>query len=936
MKRKRHHNLLLIGALSALLFAAAGTPAAAQESDGFHVAQYYISRIRELANINAWNEAKHEIDEGLNLYPDNPDLRYYNGRYYYVVGDMNSARYHLVRAAQTDEMHFRAKRLLVDVEDTLHHHSSAVCYINELLEFQPYDRDLWRRKISLYRKMGNESEADASLRRLAQIYPNDSSITADVRKRNRASWNEVLKRSNTAEAIHNLEQWLDLDPTNLEYYLELISLYERSGEYDHALGTVNRALIHFPGSSLFVNKGIGILAERGLFAQAAVFAQNHGQKTLSDELLQNLAAQARTNDPYEANGRLYAATGDRDALNYLINTALTRGYHDDAYIYLSEAMRLEGRTAPLLLKLYGLHTKTGNQQAAYRVLEELYTLNPDDGDIAEEYASLMLRLGTHAMETQQWSEANMYLQRAIDLMTPDHEQWAATVSREITVLGHLGQFATARDLYRRSAIVAGADDARRFASAYEDMAANRLRQLVEEERYEEALGEAQALLEVVPGSEVALRCCINMSQTLKRDELFQRYARRGYETYPDNPYFVVKQAVALQQQGRNSEALALVHPSHGDSEWAAPQYTAAFSGISTEWAQQLLKERMADIALEVVDTALVYDPLNRELLYTKGLAHEQLKQWPQAYELQRRNYNPSNAEQQEWYEHMRYLGYRSFKNRVDMSYTGAFYDTKAANMASVGHLYSIASVAYSRLGKRDTWTGQISYKGIDGYHNEEEDESGGVGLEFTAQWEHQFNSRWSGMVNAAVSTRYFNKAGVNVSASYAAPRGWTPTLKAGYRRTPESYLFLSAGDAVTANKDEYNLWLINPSLEKAWERFRVSGATDLVFLESSFYYNVSLKGKLLFNDDNVSSVSLTAGFGSFPELSFFDQTSLRNLSHTNGMVGIDFQYLCTRHLSLGLAGNWNTYFNPYRTPEGTLKDSYRNIFSITFQVHTAF
>ena len=298
MKRKRHHNLLLIGALSALLFAAAGPPAAAQESDGFHVAQYYISRIRELANINAWNEAKHEIDEGLNLYPDNPDLRYYNGRYYYVVGDMNSARYHLVRAAQTDEMHFRAKRLLVDVEDTLHHHSSAVCYINELLEFQPYDRDLWRRKISLYRKMGNESEADASLRRLAQIYPNDSSITADVRKRNRASWNEVLKRSNTAEAIHNLEQWLDLDPTNLEYYLELINLYERIGEYDHALGTVNRALIHFPGSSLFVNKGIGILSGQGLYAQAVVFAQSHGQKHLTDELLQDLAAHARMNDPY--------------------------------------------------------------------------------------------------------------------------------------------------------------------------------------------------------------------------------------------------------------------------------------------------------------------------------------------------------------------------------------------------------------------------------------------------------------------------------------------------------------------------------------------------------------------------------------------------------------------------------------------------------------
>lgn len=929
----RRNNLLLICALCALWTVA--TPAAAQEEE-YHPASYYVGRVRELTRLNAWSEVRHELDEALNIYPDEPDLRYFNGRYYYVVGDMQRARYNLVRTAQTDEMHFRAKRLLVDVEDTLHHTSSAICYINELLEFQPYDRDMWRRKINLYRKMGNTVEADASLKRLAQIYPNDSTITGELRKRNRATWNEVLKRSNTAESIRNLEQWLDNDPDNLEYYLELINLYERSGEHDHALGAVNRALMHFPHNTVLVGKGAGILADQGLYTQAVAFARSHGAQHLADGLMEDVARQARMNDPYETSGRLYLTTGDRDALNYLINTALTRGYNDDAYAYLAEAMRLDGRTAPLLLKLYGLHMKTGNQQGAYRVLEELYALNPSDEDIQEEYATLMLRLGTHAMETQQWPEANLYLQRALDLMTPEHEQWAPTVSREITVLGHLGQLSTARDLYRRSAMVASVEDAKRFASAYEDMAANRLRLFVEEERYEEALAEAEALLEVVPNSEAALRGCINMSQTLKRDDLFQRYAQLGYATYPETPYFVIKQAVALQQQGRHAEALDLVHPRHGNNEWTTPQYRAAFSGLSTEWAQQLIKDRMPDIALQVVDTALVYDGFNKELLYTKGLAHEQLKDWRQAYELQRRNYNPSNAEQQEWYEHMRYLGFRSFKNRLDLSYTAAFYDTKAGNLSSIGHLYSIASVAYSRLSRHNTYTGQISYKGIDGYRNEEEEESGGVGLEFMGQWEHEFNRHWSGMVNAAVSTRYFNKVGANVSASYAAARGWTPSLRLGYRRTSETYLFLSAGDAVRANKDKYNIVLITPSVEKSWERIKVTGGADLVVMESSLYYNVSLKGKLFFNDDEISSVALMTGFGSFPELSFFDQTSLRNVSHTNAMVGVDFQYLCTRHLYLGLAANWNTCFDPYRTADGTLKDSYRNIFSITFQVHTAF
>ena len=73
-----------------------------------------------------------------------------------------------------------------------------------------------------------------------------------------------------------------------------------------------------------------------------------------NNLLHEVAAQARLTDSYEIHGRLYAETHDRDALNYLINTSLTRGYYDDARMYLAEGMRLEGRTARLLMKQYGL------------------------------------------------------------------------------------------------------------------------------------------------------------------------------------------------------------------------------------------------------------------------------------------------------------------------------------------------------------------------------------------------------------------------------------------------------------------------------------------------------------------------------------------------------------------------------------------------------
>ena len=919
-----------LAATMILLFAYC-MPSTAQEE---HLPSYYITRIKNYVRVNAWLEAKHMIDEGLQYYPDEPDLRYYNGRYYYVTGEMEKARYQLVRATQVNDQHFHSKRLLVDVEDTLHHHSSAICYINELLEFQPYDRDLWRRKIGLYRKMGNQAEADAALHRLAQIYPTDTLVTNDIRHRNREQWDEVLSRSPLTEAASNMERWLEQDKDNLNYYVELMSLYDQMGEYDRAIGVANRGLARFPKTRVLVHKVVGILVSRGLYTQAMAFLKDNGnEKKLYNDLLQELANDARQHDPYEANARLYAVTGNHDALQYLINTALSRRYDDDARMYINEAIKHEGRTPALLMKLYSLEKRAGNKQASTRILEELYTMDPQDEELVEMYANLMLELGSQEMEEEQWLEARKYLARALELITPDQEVWPAAMSRQITVLGHLNKFSEARALYNKALKYTDEESRKRFASAYEDIVANRLRILIEGEQYQEALTEAQDLMDTEPESDAALRTCINMCQTLKRDKLYQQYAEIGYKRHPDSPYFIIKQALSLQQQGRTAEALDLVRPCRVTDEWVNPQLINAYSGISTDWANELLKSHMPDIALQVVDSALAYNPNNKELLYLKGVAHEHLKDFGKAYEYESRNYEPSNAEQQEFYEHMRYLRFRSYKNRVDASYTTAFYDTKENGLATVGHLYSIATVSYSRLLKRDVITGQISYKGIDGYHDGTENESGGVGLEFTGQWEHTFNHRWSGMANLAYSTQFFNKVGANISASYAANRGWTPSFRFGYRLTPKTYLYLDQGQTT---QDKFNLFLLSPSVEKSWGTIKAFANLDLIAMQSGVYYNVGLKGKLFINDDNISSVSILTGFGSFPELSFFEQTALRNVSHTNAMVGFDAQYLLTRNFYLGLAGSWNTCYNPHRLSDGTLTDSYRNIFSLTIQLHVAF
>lgn len=901
-----------------------------------HNARYYASRAQNFEDSGTWEAAKREIDDGLELYPNDPDLRYLNGRYYYYAqGDLQQARYNLIKAIQENDQHYQAKRILVDVEDDSKHYSSAICYINELLEFQPYDRDLWRRKIALYNKIGQHQEADEALQRLARIYPNDSIIRRDLANRNRANWSTRLQRTSLNDAVQDLENWIDVDPSNTDYFIELVNIYYRLGQTERAIGTANRGLAYHPGNQTLIRKAASMMAELGNYTQALSFLrQNRSTGTLYNNILREAAADARMRDAYEANGRLYAVSRDKDALTYLVNTSIVRGYYPDAIEYLQEAYKRYGERPDLLMKQYGLEKRFGNDSKALGILEKLYQSNPEDPEIIDEYADMMLTLTDHDIETEQWREAYDHIDKALSLMHPDTVQWPAVVSRKINILGHLGKLDEARQLYIE-AVDTMPQYRERFGYAYEEVAANRIKGLIEDEEYVRALKEAQDLLKINPDSEAALRACVNMAQTLGKKELFYEYADLGYSKFPDSPYFIIKEAIALQERGKEEEALAILRPDRYDDEYVNPQLMNAYSGISGEFAGLLLKHHMPERALEHIDTALRFDANNKDLLYLKGLAYEQMKEYGKAWEYQYKYYDPSNAEQQDWQQHMRYLKYRSYKSRVSANYTAAYFDSSSEDLQSIAHLYSIGSVAYSYFAKNNTFTGQISYKGIDGHQDLETYETGGFGLEFLAQWDHTFNAHWSGFINGSYSTKYFNKIGANLGLAFDFLNGWVPSLKFGYRYTAPTY-FLKKADFYTYDYKRYHLFMLSPGVEKSWERVKASATVDLFAIDKGFYYNVGLKGKVFVNNDNISSVGLLAGFGSFPEITFFDQTALNTLSHTNAMVGLEGMWLVTNNFAISLNGNWNTYYNPVRLNTGEFKDSYRNVFSLNLGLHVGF
>ncbi|MCH5224763.1 MAG: tetratricopeptide repeat protein [Muribaculaceae bacterium] len=903
-----------------------------------HTSLYYSSRAARLEEANSWEAAKREIDEGLKHYPDDPELLYLNGRYlYFTQHDLQKARYNLVKALQENDQLYDAKRLLIDVEEESRHYSSAICYINELLEVQPYDRGLWRRKIALYNKTGNRVEAEAALNRLSRIYPNDSVIKQQLNLLTRENWAKRLNNTSLGEKATNLESWINTDPQNLDYYIELSDTYIKMGDYDKALNTAKRGLVEFPGNNFLVRRVASLMSEEGLYTRALMFLkENRENGAYYDNIMREAANDARLRDAYEIHGRLYEKTGDRDALTYLLNTSLTRGYYDDALGYLHEAYKLEGRTAELLIKEYALQKRMGNRGQADKILQELFARKPADEEIKEEYIAMQLELATIDEDQQDWQQAYERLTNACNAMEKGSDQWVAAMSRRILLLGKMGDDLEARKLYGEASIE-NPDHQHRFAAAYEDIMAKEIKQLIEDERYESAFRKAKELRSTVHNSQLALRTCINMAQTLKLKEDFYKYARLGYEYYPDEPYFIIKQALALQQQGLYPEAMKLLNPQKEGAGYATTQLINPYVGVTEDFARLLLDRKMPDLAIENIDLALKYDPDNRELRYLKGVAFEQMKDYGKAYEYLSKNYDPSNAEQEEWTQRMRYLRFRSLKNRFDISFLSAFYDNRESNLASIAHMYSLATFSYTRIWKNTTLSVGFNYKGTDGYEGFGNYEEGGSGIEPWAELTQSLRHGWTMTISGSYGSKFFNKVGGNLQFDAALRQGWSLGAKASYRLTPPLFIY-------DKNKDwdgdykKRNVLMIGPRVSKEWEKIGLFLNVDLISLDfiKNYYYNVGLKGKFFFNEDGVSSISALGGFGSFPELTFFDQTTMNGVTNMNAMVGAEATYLFSKNFYASLAGTWNTYYNPVFTDSGQPVDSYRNIYSVSLSLHLAF
>lgn len=944
-----------------VFFLFAAIPTMADRNTGITLPVEYYDKVQELFGEEQWQSGKKILDAGLKRYPDDSNLNALAGKYWLHEEDYDKARFYLVKAVNANYNNVEAKQMLVTVEDVTGNYSSAICYINELLEVNPYWEGLWRKKIELYKKQGNTREATRLFKRLQQIYPNNDQIKDAYYYELEVEYEKQKQEGNLVAVGNTLRELVSIDPKNIDYQLALINHYYNAHLMEKAIEQASVALAENPGNITLLRKKVGILNENGQLSLAMARVQyfiNSGYNTpearaLYNELLLETARQGHNNEPYTIYGKIFEKDkNNREALDFLLRTAIMRGYHQDAIYYLKEAKRIYGiNNKKIRYMEYELYRSMGNDKQAISILSKLHEDFPDDYDIAFSLCTQKLALAETLANNGAYSEAIPELKyvvgAAVDveltgaalnklyscyIATNKYEEAYDTytyikplltknesMQKEAELLYGLGRKEDALQIYT-DAIANSTDTIERkfYINGYEELAVPYIKDKMEKGEYGKAYSATVQLLDYLPSNYLGLLYAVNIAGQMNDNGSFDKYTALGREAYPNDPYFMIKQAAIYNRDGDSEKSVALLR-GNIDNFTGNVDYINAYSGSCEMLALARAKDDKHAEAIQTIDDALRYNPNGKSLLYTKGVIYEQNHQYDSAFHYQK-YYEPSPLELNEYMAKLKGLRYRSNKNRVDYEYMQARFSEQDV-------ITSVASIGYERVGRRNIYSARLNYSGRNGslFWNDEQEatdtDDGGTGYQLLLGFTREFNSKWTGNVSIGAGCSYFPKFIANVGATRYLNNDWYIDAGLGYRRL--------MGDK--------NLCSFNAAANKVLEPFTLTAGGALVMYDSELFFNVQAKAKYAPIDDGRTSVTAAAGVGTAPELNIIDLYSISSsFSHMNTYVSLGGQYLITPNLSLGLLGIWNTLYDQKHLSDGTVATQYRNLYNGYVQIFISF
>ncbi|NDI99908.1 tetratricopeptide repeat protein [Flavobacterium sp. LaA7.5] len=960
---KKSPPLIFKFIFACLLFISTAGTVYSQESDFPKTSDEYFKKAKLEGNKNQnFKRAAAYCEKALELAPLDMDIKEYLGKCYMEIGELEKARITLLEVLQKSPRRTDARHYLLNIETQTKRYSSAVCYANELLEITPYSKTLWMRKIGLYNLMDNRVEANRETKRLYQIFPQDEEI--------RTMYNNVLKEDalknnkegDLASAVQQYQEALKVTKNDAELYLNLINLYLKLGNTTEALNTADMGLYHLPDNTDILNKKIGILQEQNRYQEAIGLVQKQLQKRQSayyNELLIYLTVEAaryyRNSDPYVLYGQLYERNkGNQEAHDYLLNTALSKGYYHDAQLILTQDLKSNPNSKELLSKQLFVYENLGDTSGERRTLEKLYSLYPDDYDIAAKYNELTYEDAKIAYNDKDYNTAlpifirlsnnpdygksaknyiySIYVAKksytqAMDLIesmireNPGEHQY---ILKKIDLLTAMEDYANAYDLileYKERY-----PDVLEYSYMFKDFSIAYIKYLNEREAYDTVALVADALVADDPYNMLAYNYAIGARISMGKYAEAMEMIQTARSNFPEDKGFRLKEAGVYSQMGDHEKAVAALrslmedYPYNPDIKGALIEemYVQAkkleldeepFQAKAIYHEILLIKPNEVDAALKlaniyidrqeyieatvVVDDCLVFNPNNTDLLYKKGVIYEKQGDYKRARYYQGM-YVPPPHKYEEHLDHLEYLDSKLLKNQINISYLKATSD-------SILVTTSVASLEYLRFENRNTYVARLNYAA----------RPTGVGIQGEADWYHTFKDKSSFIANAGIANKFF--PAMKVSFSYYEPfkKNWQGEVGARYTQLLDATNFYTG------------ILGIERTFDKVWLNARVLLMSDT----DDFYNSVFAQGRFYMRNGRDYATAM-ASIGTAPEDQKLDFQINTFTSYVNTMVGAGYFHYFSHRTSFGVLGNW---YNYRVTPE-----SYINQYNLYLTIRTKF
>lgn len=885
--------------------------------------------------------AADNCEKALKITPLDMDIKEYLGKCYMELGQLEKARITLLDVIVKSPRRVDARKYLLNIETQTERYSSAVCYANELLEQTPFDKTLWMKKVNLYNKMDNIIEANRTVKRLYQIFPEDEDV---VNLYNGVLKEEALRLSRNRDLVKSvgqLEKALEVTLDDPELYLNLINAHIILGNYKDALAVADQGLYYIPNNEDILKKKIGILEQLHDYQSAMDIVKvqlNRGNSAYYSNLYRYLLSESaryhRNSDPFELYGQVYEIdSSNKDAYDYLLNTAIARGYFGAAQELLYKGLKSNPNSKELLSKQLHLYEMQQNKDGERAVVDKLYKLYPQDSDVAEKYRKVSFEQAKIDYQDQNFKDAlpafqklanhpeygksaNQYIygiyvsqrsyDQALDLINKMIQKYPKEYQytlRKIDLYAEMGDFDSAYDLAITS------QEANPEIIEYEfmvnELSVKYIKYLLEREDYERVKIIADNMIQLDPKDQLGYQYAITARVSMSEYDEAIVVINAALSEYPESKEYRLKLAGVYSEAGKNDEAinvlkgLVVEYPYNllirdayiealfkkGKILQDSKKYTLA-EAVYREILSLKPSDPVAGLKLTIVltesrdylkalvevDKSLKYNKGNNDLLLAKGVVYEKLKDWSRALEFQSQ-YIPPYYKLEAHNDHLEYLRSKLLKNELGISYLSARTDSIPVNT-------SLASLEYVRYGRYDVYTGRLNYAA----------RSTGVGVQAEFDWTINNDNKSSFLVNLGIGNKYFPDYKVGISYFKPFRVDWTAELGLRYAKLTDGRDFFTALGGVERTIN--NIWLNG-------KVFVMTDTKDLysaILLQSRFYL-----------DNERDFITAMTSIGSAPEDPRLDFQVNTLISYINTMVGAGYHRFLTHRTSFAVLGNWYTY-----------------------------